>query len=488
MKHGRAEVLHLLLSHADGRRPFLEQGLPAEAAGRAPEPERVPGRADVPWLEAPEALPDDLPAQRWGVIAPEGREGDAMRQAVAPLIQHRAGEQGAEVRLYRAPANLDALGAVKWRKTQYRIESEPEAERPKYLLILGDLHQVSIELQHVLAHGAYVGRLHISRPSGEPDLEGYTAYANKVRAFETDTAASEAPDVLLFAADDGSNATRWGRELLVEPCQKLVEQRWMPKRPGLRLQVLSHEQARLEQLLRAAATARAGVMLSVSHGLGLPTPAEASVEEQRARQGALDLGGGQVLAREQLRDTPFLPGGMWFSLACFSAATPPRSMFHPWLAQLAQQKVYESPLDAVLQCLPRPDARPFVTALPQAALSNPRGPLAIIGHSDLAWMFSFSEGEAVLQSRASRIASVLEVLSKGSRAGVALDTLMRVYRDANDDLAADAHVRRQAELDGAPDPVDPREHAYRWMLRNDLRGYILLGDPAARLSFRSATA
>ena len=35
---------------------------------------------------------------------------------------------------------------------------------------------------------------------------------------------------------------------------------------------------------------------------------------------------------------------------------------------------------------------------------------------------------------------------------------------------------------GQRDPTDPVELSHRWMLRNDLRGYVLLGDPAARLS------
>ncbi|MFP2929323.1 hypothetical protein ACLESO_29805 [Pyxidicoccus sp. 3LG] len=488
MKRSPAEMLQLLLSRASTRRPFLEQGLPAEAAGHAPEPAHLPGRADVPWLEAENAHPDDLAAQRWGVIAPEGPEGDAMLDAIAPLIQLREQEQGAKALRYRAPPDLDETGAVEWRKEKYRVEQVPEEERPKYLLMLGDLHQLPIALQHVLAQGSYVGRLHVARPSGEPDLEGYAAYARKVRAFETGTPEAEAPDVLTFVAADGSEASGCGRELLVEPFQALVESRWKAKRPSLRLRFIPNPPPGLAPILQAGAEARSGVLLSVSHGLGLPTQEE-SEEAQRALQGALDLGNGDVLGHEQLRDVPFLPGGMWFCLACFGAATPSQSEFHPWLAQLAEQGVATGPLDAVLECLPGPGRRPFVAALPQAALANPRGPLAILGHSDLAWAFSFAETDGgSLRSRASRIASVLEILSKGSRAGVALGRLMKDYQEANNDLTAYAHARKVAEQKKKSDPVDPKKHSYLWMLRNDLRGYILLGDPAARLSLRRAAA
>ncbi|MBZ4417443.1 hypothetical protein [Myxococcus sp. RHSTA-1-4] len=486
MEPRHPEVLHLLMSRAGEHRPFLERGLPVEAAGNAPEPEYLPERAEVPRLEDPDAAPRDLAAQRWGVIAPEGTEGDAMLQALKPLLQHRAREQGAEVRVYRVPAGMDAAAAVKWSNATYRAEQVPEEERPKYLLLLGDLHQVSIELQQVLAPGSYVGRLHVATPAGSADLEGYASYAEKVRAFETGTAASAVPEVVLYVAADGSEATRYGRELLVEPFQRMVETQWMPRRPGLALQVLTGKGAGLETLLDTAAGARAGVMLSVSHGLGLEAE-KASEETRWAQQGALDLGAGQWLTREQVRDRTFLPGGMWFCLACFGAATPARSMYHPWLAMLAQQQDYDVPLDDVLKCLPGPKQRPFLAALPQAALANPSGPLAVIGHSDLAWLFSFSEGDEVPQSRASRVASVLKVLANGGRAGVALGTLMRESLHATEDLMADYDLRRRAELDGQPDPIEPKGHALRWMLRNDLRGYILLGDPAARLSFRSAT-
>jgi hypothetical protein len=486
MEPRHAEVLHLLLSHADGHRPFLEQGLPAEAARQAPESESLPGRTEVPRLARRDAHPNDLPAQRWGVIAPEGAEGDAMLGALEPLLRYREGEQRAPVRRYRVPAGMDAEAAVAWRDTTYLSEKVPQAERPKYLLLLGDLHQLSIELQHVLAHGAYVGRLHVAKPSGAPDLEGYAAYAEKVRAFETGAATRPQPDVVLYAGADGSSATEYGRQLLVEPCGRLVEEQWKPTRPGLGLQVLTKQGAGLQALLDAAAQARSGVMLSMSHGVGLAS-GTVPVERQWALQGALDLGPGQLLTRDLLRATPFLPGGMWFCLACFGAATPRDSMFHPWLALLAQQG-QEVALEAVLRCLPGPGQRPFLAALPQAALANPRGPLAIIGHSDLAWMFSFTDADEALQSRASRIASVLEVLANGSRAGVALDALMDFSRAAAEDLMADYHVRRQAELNGTKDPIEPKGHAYRWMLRNDLRGYILLGDPAARLSLLNAVA
>jgi hypothetical protein len=160
----------------------------------------------VPTWESPDAGSNDLAAQRWGVIAPEGDVGDSLLRAIAPLLEHREKEQGALVKTYRVPADMDmdAAAAVRWMQKVLRAEAVPEEERPWYLLILGDLHHVSLELQQVLAHGTCVGRLHVGRPDGEPDLGGYGAYVKKLLAWEQRT-VEEAPDVVLYSARDGTS-------------------------------------------------------------------------------------------------------------------------------------------------------------------------------------------------------------------------------------------------------------------------------------------
>ncbi|WP_244224295.1 hypothetical protein [Corallococcus sicarius] len=476
------EALQLLLARADDRRPVLEEGLPAESTRDAPRPAPLPRRAEGVPLERPDANPNDLAAQRWGVIAPVGTAGDAMLRAIEPLLQHREQEQGAPVMRYRVPPGMNADAAVRWKESVHRAEDVPEEERPKYLLLLGDLPDVSIELQHVLSHGAFVGRLHVGLPDGEPDLAGYTSYADKVVAAEKRGPPPEAPDMLLYTARDGTTATTSGHKLLVEPCLQVMETRWKTKRPALKVQEVPYAFAGPDALLEAAAAARSAVMLTVAHGLGRPSKGWASAQEQRAMQGALSLGGGPPLTGALLRDTPFLPGGMWFSVACFGAATPADSAFHVWLAQIAAAGGFSGRPASVLHSLPKAGERPFVAALPQALLANPRGPLGIIGHSDLAWTLGFLDTEDMTRSRASRFLSALQVLSHGSRAGVALEALMSAYRDVNDTLLEGYRARQDAQLYGVPDPVDPKRQGYQWMLRNDLRGYLLLGDPAARLS------
>ena len=142
-----------------------------------------------------------------------------------------------------------------------------------------------------------------------------------------------------------------------------------------------------------------------------------------------------------VRESPFLPGGVWFCVACYGAGTPPSSAFYPWLAQLAEQGGSREHAAAVLRALPRAGERPFVAALPQALLANPAGPLAMIGHMDLAWTFGFTDPDG-RQSRASRMHAAQRALFGGSRAGVGLDAIMHAYREVNDDLMARYQLQR----------------------------------------------
>lgn len=465
MSAGHEAPLQLLLTEADEYIPVLADGLDERHLERAPRPE---GDAGKPVLEAHGADPNDLPAQRWGVVAPRGERGDRMLTAIDALVQHRRTQQHAAPKEFRVPPDMDLAAAISWRDAVLRAEGVPEDERPRYLLVLGDLHEVSLELQHVLAAGALVGRLHCS------DLAGLRRYAEKVVQAEL-AAETGRPRALYYTAEDGSLAVQLGRDLLVDPCVARSLELAKGGRLALAdvLEVPPGDGQAVALLQLAGATPHA-VMLSVSHGLGAPRKGWRTPEEQRARQGALFLGV-EELAAEAVADAPFLPGGVWMSLACFSAGTPATSTFHPWLAALA------GGAPDVLRSLPRPGERPFVAALPQAALANPHGPLAVIGHVDLAWTFAFTD-PASRDSRASRIFSTLRTLLAGGRAGVALDALMRTYRDTNDDLMSRYHRQRDAAAHREPDPEDPRRLGRLWLQRNDLRGYVLLGDPAVRLA------
>jgi hypothetical protein len=151
----------------------------------------------------------------------------------------------------------------------------------------------------------------------------------------------------------------------------------------------------------------------------------------------------------------------------------------------------------LLKGLPREGDRPFIAALPQAVLANPDGPLAFIGHVDLAWTYSFSDLDSgVATNRPGKFVSIVTELLKGSRCGIGFSSLMQAFVAANTDLST-LYVRQAgAQTSASGKAVQPTAAAgemplevrrsHLWMLRQDLCGYVLLGDPAVRLPIASA--
>lgn len=473
------ERLDLFLADADEGRPLLRDGLSADTAVGAPRPKKESSYDRRLFGESW----DDLGLQGWAVLAPESVAGDRALEAITPLLRLREREQRAPVKVYRAPEDLGSRAAAEWKKERFWPEGTPEEEVPLYLLILGDLHEISAELQHVLAMDTLVGRVHFARTGGEVDLEGYQSYAAKVVHFAEEGTPEAAPDLLFFTAPDGSVATVTGRTRLVAPSLQVSRQRLATGAlPAASVREVSAES--VDELCTGLSGERPGVLLSVSHGLGPPRGGFRSEEHKRQLQGAMLIDHSEVLDAERMSGRAFLPGGIWFYLACFGAGTPASSAYHPWLSRLSDEGAYGGSVGAVLRALPGEGERPFVAALPQAALASPRGPLAVIGHLDLAWTYGFSGTRKLAESRKSRILTPLEKLVQGHRAGVALGRLMAEYAEVNDDLMREYQIEQTARVQKRPSPLDPVEQAHRWMLRNDLRGYVLLGDPAARLPLR----
>ncbi|PTL78191.1 C25 family cysteine peptidase [Vitiosangium sp. GDMCC 1.1324] len=457
-------TLELLLAHANDGRPMLQGGLSEETLRGVPiQPPEVPER-----LWSDHGNLDVLKKQRWGLVVPEGPEGNELLERIKPLRELREADQdGKEARVYRVAPGMNGPRAMAWKQQVFRDEDVDERERPRYLLVLGDLHQVSLELQQALATDAYVGRLAFRSP------EQYTAYASKVVRWERATVHATGPRMLFYTAQDGSEATRLGHEDLIEPCLEACRTHLPDAKI---LHVLDDDKAPGKQLLERAAEPTPSLLLSLSHGLGRPDGGWRSPTDQFNLQGALQLPGRQ-LSGADLVSGAFLPGGMWVCFACFSAGTPARSTYAPWLRELAKTSLSAA---QVLDALPGWEGEhSFIAALPQAALANPDGPLAVVGHVDLAWSSSFRQQG---QRTPSRFFGVLQALAEGHRVGNALTSLARSFHDLNMALTVrDAHAALEHEA-GRKVLQSPAVHASLFLQRQDLMGFVLLGDPAARLS------
>jgi len=415
------------------------------------------------------AAPQELSAQRWGLVVPEGQDLKPILGQLEPLLELRERQQGAEPKVYRVPQGLQGEALYLWCDDVYEDDATPEFERPRYLLLLGGFDTLSLELQQALSTRAWVGRLAFDRP------EDYGHYARKACRWEAAPGQREA-EVLLFSVRDGTPATRTGHAGLVVPChQGLLQSKAQGQFPLLEVQGPDELGRTPKDFLEAVATTKPTVLLSMSHGLGAPQGGWSSADDQRGLQGAMRFGLGRKVSGTELEARAFLPGGFWLYFACFGAGTPAVSAYRPWLEQLRDEALAGEEVDRLARSLDGPASRPFTAALPQRALANPEGPLGVIAHVDLAWSYSFQDVRDSTRSRASRFSQVLELLATGSRAGIAVRKL------ANAATLVEEQLLNLYKDMAKGQQVDPVRLAHYWMLHQDLRSFVLLGDPAARL-------
>jgi hypothetical protein len=493
--------LNLLLALGkESEEPCLLDGLGAEALDAAPRLELSQEEGAVDFGNEA-ADPCSLPERRWGLVVP--REESLRRsllEALAPLIALRAEQVGHasaaallahDVYPVDSDPELSEHDAQQWYRCHYQGEGEHELlrrdllDRPDYLLLVGDLHQVPESIHRVLMQsGCFVGRLAFTLADGSADLDAYRRYADKVVAWERAAVRrprGSAPARALVVAD-GSMATELGARQLVGPLltRALFKRRDVNEAAAVALDSR-------EELCRVAAELTHGVLLTVSHGYGGPRTGFGSGLAQRAEQGSMSfLRREPRLSAHDLGDTSqaFVPGGMWLMFACYSAGTPAQSHYHRWLRQHKDQR--PGGMDWMLAALPRSggDFRPFIAALPQALLGRSDGPLAFVGHLDLAWAYSFQTPGG--SSDPDLFRCFLGALLDGVRIGAAFQFVQRKLREIEASLLNGYHLL--ADLEHRPEaaaklwtPARAQRMQELWMMRQDLAGFVILGDPAAEL-------
>ncbi|MFT3770613.1 MAG: hypothetical protein QM820_34745 [Minicystis sp.] len=476
------DALHLLLARAGDNRPVLPDGLPLSAAVA---PERVETLPDAPATrgandpnagDAPEDVPMSPPEPApplWGVIVPEGPAGDRLLALADRLIKHREARQGRPAPVYRVPRASGPMSlseALAWRTTHYDTGADLGAERAELQLILGDLDQVPLAIQKVQSIDGYVGRLFFA------DEKGYDAYIDKV--LRAEGAPRRGPGrVVLHTAHDGSRALDLGLEGLTAPGEALLRAGVAGGEIQAR-EILSYavpSEPGKDVLLQRVSAPDPGVLFTMSHGLGLPIDGWRSPAAQRGGQGAMQFGITDSLIGDEIRTGTFMPSGLWFCFACFSAGTPDASVYAPWLERLTARGRTPPDLGRALAM-----EAPFVADLPQKALCNPDGPLAFVGHVDLAWTHSFRDDDDPQQRRAGRFMRVLTSALAGDPVGVAFQKLTQFVLEADAALTY-FYARDVAPVPAALDAATERQRALLWMRRQDLGGFILLGDPAVEL-------
>jgi hypothetical protein len=404
--------------------------------------------------------PGKLAESGWGVIFAHDAD-PSLRDALRPLLAHRSAEAGSHYREY-------------WREDGYRPQESktsflarhkhgpgpPDPERmPYYLLLVGDPKSIPYRFQYLLDVQFAVGRINFDT------LEEYANYASSVVRAETASIPKAKKAVFFGVRNPGDQATHLSADDLIGPLSAKMAQsntEWLivneigPSAMKSRLAELFGSQSRPQ------------LFFSASHGMGFPI----GHPLQRSHQGALlcqdwpgplqhrgPIGSALYFSGDDLGDETDLSGMIAFFFACYGAGTPWLDDFsHHTLVQPQQIAPY-----------------PFVARLPQRMLSLPKGgALAVIGHVERAWTYSFSWPDVGVHNQV--FSAALQRLLDGMPVGHALEYFNTKYAELSTVLTTEVE---EAKFATEPDELGL---AGLWTALNDARSYVIIGDPAVRLS------
>jgi hypothetical protein len=393
----------------------------------------------------------------WGVIfAQNDEKANEIRAALDPLLTLRKAQVG-EKFAHRYQEYMADYG-FRSGTTKRRFLSDhgigaglvdPD-QMPYYLLIVGDPETIPWEFQYELDVQYAVGRLWFET------VEEYESYARNVVAAET-SPRTRAKRAALFAPQHaGDPPTDLTLLHLATPLSERIE-----KADGWTVERAFGGDATKANFLKVLnGNGPPDLLFSAGHGLWYPNGSP----DQLSRMGALvcqdwpghGCGRGprpsEVLSGDDVNGAD-LAGLVSFHFACYGAGAP---------------SIGDFPIART-----RTAPRAFVSLLPLRQLQA--GALAVIGHVDSGFEYSIELPGAGKHIEAFED-FVDRLLFKGHPVGSAMENFGARYSDLSRDLGAELEEEKRGT------PADDTVLAGLWTCSRDARNYVVLGDPAVRVS------
>ena len=415
-------------------------------------------RKEAHWGVKEGVDPTKVEQSGWGVIMPYNAD-PAIKEALSELLNFRKQQAGERYREYLGPDGYRPNETKnKWLGRQGMGPGPADPDKvPYYLLIVGDPETIPYRFQNQLDVQYAVGRLHFDT------LDEYAAYARSVVQAETGKVTLPKQATFFGVRTPGDQATELSADHMIKPLSSK-----MSGQAGWQVNTLLEAQATKANLAGLINSGQTPTLLySASHGMGFPN----GDARQLPHQGALLCqdwpGPGKwkqaipadfYFSADDVSSDARLLGSMAFFFACYGAGTPRVDEF---AQQATKQRAEIAPYS-------------FISHLPRRLLGHPKGGmLAVIGHVERAWGYSF------MWDRAGEQLTVFESTLLGLMGGKPIGYALEYFNDRYAEISSDLTVMIEDLNFGGK--VDEVALAGMWTANNDARAFVILGDPAVRL-------